>query len=91
LEIENVLYALPGIREAAVVGLPDPIVGTAIKAVVAIDRDSNMTAQDVIRHCARHLEDFMVPKTVEFREALPKGETGKISRRLIAAEVAEST
>ena len=83
-EVENALYALPGIREAAVVGVPDPVLGLAIKAVVAVDAGAKLTAHDVIRHCARHLEDFMVPKTVEFRDALPKTESGKISRRLVA-------
>jgi amino acid adenylation domain-containing protein len=90
LEVENVLYLLPGIREAVVVGVPDPIVGMAIKAVVAVERDSGITAQIIIRHCARLLEDFMVPKTIEFRDTLPKAENGKISRRLIAAEISES-
>ena len=84
-EVENVLYALPGIREAAVVGVPDPILGLAIKAVVALSSGATLSAEDVIRHCARHLEDFMVPKHVEFRDALPKSDNGKISRREVAA------
>ncbi|MGH6923193.1 MAG: class I adenylate-forming enzyme family protein [Propylenella sp.] len=84
-EVENVLYALPGIREAAVVGVPDPILGMAIKAVVALEADAALTADDVLRHCAKHLEDFMIPKAVEFRDALPKSENGKIDRRSIAA------
>jgi acyl-CoA synthetase (AMP-forming)/AMP-acid ligase II len=88
-EVENALYALPGIREAAVVAVPDPILGSAIKAVVAADPQANLTAHDVIRHCARHLEDFMVPKMVEFRDALPKTESGKISRREVAADALE--
>jgi amino acid adenylation domain-containing protein len=88
-EVENALYALPGVREAAIVGVPDPVLGRALKAVVAADPHANLTAQDVIRHCARHLEDFMVPKLVEFRDALPKTESGKISRRLVAADTLE--
>jgi acyl-coenzyme A synthetase/AMP-(fatty) acid ligase len=82
-EIENVLYALPGVHEAAVIGMPDPILGAAIKAVI-VASDLTLSEQDVIRHCARHLEDFMVPKLVEFRDALPKTDSGKISRRLVA-------
>ena len=89
-EVENVLYALPGIREAAVVGAPDPILGMAIKAVVALAPGSDLTEQNIIRHCAKHLEDFMVPKLVEFRDELPKTDSGKISRRLVGAlEAAE--
>jgi acyl-CoA synthetase (AMP-forming)/AMP-acid ligase II len=88
-EVENVLYALAGVREAAVVGVPDPLLGLAIKAVVALDTFATLSAADVIRHCAKHLEDFMVPKHVEFRDELPKSENGKIARRQIEAEVLE--
>lgn len=85
-EVENAIYALPGIREVAVVGVPDAILGRAIRAVVVAD-DADITEQAVIRHCAAVLEDFMVPKSVEFRDALPKTESGKISRRSIEAEL----
>ena len=83
-EVESVLYALPGVREAAVIGVPDPVLGHAIKAVVALEPDVTITRDDVIRHCAKHLEDFMIPKAVEFRAELPKSENGKIDRREIA-------
>ena len=83
-EVENVLYALPGVREAAVVGTPDPVLGQAIHAVVALEPGAALSPADVIRHAAKHLEDFMVPKTVEFRAELPKSENGKINRRMIA-------
>ena len=85
-EVENVLYELAGLREAAVVGVPDPVLGMAIKAVVVKDPESSLGERDVIRHCASRLEDFMVPKIVEFRAALPKSANGKISRRQVLAE-----
>jgi acyl-CoA synthetase (AMP-forming)/AMP-acid ligase II len=84
-EVENTLYALPGVREAAVVGVPDPVLGMALKAVLALEPGAALTARDVIGHCAARLEDFMVPRQVEFRDALPKTDTGKISRRLLGA------
>ena len=85
-EVEAVLHAHPGIAEAVVVGVPDPVLGHAIGALV-IRADPSLTEKDVIRHCAAHLEDFMVPKIVEFRTELPKTDTGKVSRRLAAETV----
>ena len=82
-EVENVLYELAGVREAAVVGVPDPILGMALKAIVAAD--DGLTERDVIRHCAARLEEFMVPSLVEFRGQLPKSENGKIARKELAA------
>ncbi|KWT72036.1 Long-chain-fatty-acid--CoA ligase [Hyphomicrobium sulfonivorans] len=83
-EVENVIYALPGVAEVAVIGVPDAVLGSAIKAVVALEPGTDIGAQDVIRHCARFLEDYMVPKLVEFRPSLPKTDSGKISRRLVS-------
>lgn len=82
-EVEAVLHAYPGIAEAVVVGRPDPVLGQAIIALV-VATDDALSEKDVIRHCARHLEDFMVPRSIEFRKELPKTDTGKISRRLAA-------
>jgi long-chain acyl-CoA synthetase len=83
-EVEDVLYSLDGVVDAVVVGVPDEVLGQAIKAVVSVRPGAQLTAQDVLRHCARRLEDFMVPQHVEFRESLPVTSTGKISRRMIA-------
>ncbi len=83
-EVENVIYAFPGVAEVAVIGVPDPILGSAIKAVVAGEPGAALEAVEIVRHCARFLEDYMVPKFVEFRPSLPKTDSGKISRRLVA-------
>jgi amino acid adenylation domain-containing protein len=79
-EVEDVLYALAGVREAAVIGVPDPVLGHAIKAFIVADMSHAYTAAIVIAHCKSRLEPFMVPKHVEFRDALPKTDTGKIKK-----------
>ena len=78
-EIENVAYSLDGIIEAAVVGVPDPILGEAIKLLV-VTNNPQTTKAKVLAHCRKHLEDFMVPKYVEFRQTLPKTGSGKINK-----------
>ncbi|KQY13911.1 class I adenylate-forming enzyme family protein [Rhizobium sp. Root482] len=83
-EVEAVLHALGGVSQALVIGVADPVLGQAIRALV-VASDPQLCERDVIRHCARHLEDYMVPKSVEFRTFLPVTDTGKVSRRLAAA------
>ena len=71
------LYALAGIREAAVIGVPDAILGIPQSR----HRSTNAARRsDVIRHCAKHLEELMIPKFVEFAPRF-KTDSGKISRR----------
>ena len=83
-EVEDAIYALDGVAEVAVIGVPDAILGSAIKAVLTLRPGVAITRQDVLRHCSTRLEDFMMPKIVEFQESLPKTESGKISKRMIA-------
>ncbi|MBN2005629.1 MAG: AMP-binding protein [Anaerolineae bacterium] len=80
-EVESVLYRLPGVVEAAVIGVPDALLGEAVKAFLVCAPDANLTERDVLRHCAQHLEDFAVPKQVEFRTSFPRTESGKTQKR----------
>jgi amino acid adenylation domain-containing protein len=80
-EIEHVLYDLPEVLETAVVGVNDEILGQAIKAFVVLKDGRVLSERDVLAHCTRRLEPFMVPKSVEFLSHLPKTESGKIRRR----------
>jgi amino acid adenylation domain-containing protein len=82
-EVESVLYRMPGVMEAAVIGVPDPLLGEAIKAFVVSAPDAVLAERDIIRHCAQYLEDFSVPQMVEFRTSLPKTESGKIQKRAL--------
>jgi acyl-CoA synthetase (AMP-forming)/AMP-acid ligase II len=84
-EVENALYALEGVLDAAVVGVPHPLLGQAVKAVIVVKAGCSLEARDVQRHCAANLEDFMVPSIVEFRDELPKNERGKVLKRELTA------
>lgn len=81
VEVENAIYALVGIREAAVVGVEDAVLGQAIKAYVALDEGSELTVADIRRHCQANLENFMVPGEVVILPSLPKTDTGKIRKK----------
>ena len=78
-EVETVIYNLPGVKETAVIGVSDPVLGQAIKAFVVTD-GVELTEADVLLHCRDHLEDFMVPRFVEFCPELPKTTSGKIKK-----------
>jgi long-chain acyl-CoA synthetase len=80
-EVENAIYSIDGVREVAVVGVPDPLLGEAIKAFVVLDGGRRYTERDVIRHCLAQLENFMAPKFVEFVAELPRTDTGKVLKR----------
>ncbi|MDQ0471285.1 AMP-binding protein [Labrys wisconsinensis] len=84
-EIEDVLAKLPGVKEAAVVGVPDGAAGEAPKAFV-VRSDPALTAEAVRAHCKQHLTGYKVPKHVEFRDELPKSNVGKILRRELRAD-----
>ncbi|VVD93689.1 long-chain fatty acid--CoA ligase [Pandoraea eparura] len=80
-EIEDVVMLHPGVREAAVVGVPDPVAGERVKLVV-VAKDSQLNADTLLAHCREHLTAYKVPRIVEFRQGeLPKTTVGKILRR----------
>jgi len=79
-EVENILYEIDGVVEAAVVGVKDEVLGEAIKAYVVLKEGITLTEKDILRFCSRHLEEFMVPKYIEFSKELPKTSTGKIKK-----------
>jgi len=82
-EVENALYALEGVQEAAVIGVPDPTLGEAIKAFLVLRAGYSYGERDVIRFCLGRLESFMVPKHVSFVAELPRTDTGKIKKAVL--------
>ena len=81
-EVEHVLHALPGVREAAVVGVPDPILGEAVRAFV-VTADPALTERQILAHCRAHLADYMMPRDVVLRRELPRTPSGKVDKKAL--------
>ncbi|MNO42777.1 Long-chain-fatty-acid--CoA ligase FadD13 [compost metagenome] len=79
-EVEELILAYPGIAECAVIGLPDPLWGEAVTAVVVTQGES-IDGDALIRHCHAHLAGFKTPKAVlQQRDPLPRTPTGKVQK-----------
>jgi long-chain acyl-CoA synthetase len=84
-EVEDVIAALPEVREVAAIGVPDAVQGERVKVFI-VKRNSSLTAEQVIAHCRKNLTGYKVPKLVEFRDELPQTNVGKILRRALRDE-----
>jgi acyl-CoA synthetase (AMP-forming)/AMP-acid ligase II len=89
-EVEAVLHRHPDISEAAVLGTSDDLWGEAVTAVIVRRSGHDVTAQDVVRHCKGLLADYKKPRKVVFVDALPKGNTGKISKQELQLMISDS-
>ncbi|GAB5905373.1 AMP-binding protein [Mycobacteroides chelonae] len=92
IEVEDALISHPGVREAAVVGVPDDKWGEVVTAVVVISvtdpGTDPPTGPDLIAHCREHLAGYKCPKRVEFVDSLPRTATGKIQKFRIRQQLA---
>jgi long-chain acyl-CoA synthetase len=79
-EVEDVLHELPGVVLAAVIGIPDPLLGEAVKAFIVAAPDAHLVEKEVMKHCLARLENYMVPKVVSFVPALPMTNSGKVNK-----------
>lgn len=78
LEVEEAIRAHPRVREVVVLAAPTPHGDELVRAVIVAD--GACAADEIVAHCAARIADFKVPSRIEFRDSLPKSETGKILR-----------
>ena len=82
-EIEDVLYGLSEVAEAAIIGVPDDRWGETGKAVLVLKPGKTLDSDAIIAHCLANLAKFKVPASVEFIDALPRNATGKVLKRVL--------
>ncbi len=80
-EVEEAIYAHPAVAEAAVIGIPDATMGEEVHAIVATKAGQLVTEAELIDFVKQRIAPYKYPRTVEFRDSLPKGATGKILKK----------
>jgi long-chain acyl-CoA synthetase len=80
IEVENVLHGLGGVSQVAVVGVPDDLLGEALRAYVVLEGGAALTEEQILRFARSKLENFMVPREVVLLDELPHTESGKVRK-----------
>jgi len=90
-EVENVLFQLPQVADAAIIGVPNERWGEVGMAIIVCKPEQPLEQGDVIRHCLGRLAKFKVPQSVVFVDALPRNATGKVLKRALRVQFVGST
>lgn len=85
-EVEEVLFLHRGVKEAVVVGVPDPYRGETVKAYIVAKEGYTLDESEIIHFCRQNLAAYKVPRSIEFRNELPKSLVGKVLRRVLLEE-----
>jgi acyl-CoA synthetase (AMP-forming)/AMP-acid ligase II len=88
VDVEAVLHDHPDVREAAVVGVPHPVLGEDVAAAVVLVPGSATTPDDLREHCAEHLADYKVPRRIMVVDELPRNATGKVLKAQVRQTLA---
>jgi acyl-coenzyme A synthetase/AMP-(fatty) acid ligase len=81
LEVENVLQAIPGIREAAVIGVQNKTFGQTVQAFIVTDETMTLKERQLKMICLAKMENYMVPQSITFLTEMPKNQNGKIDKK----------
>ena len=90
-QIENCIVELPAVVTAAVIGEPDLVRGEAIKAFVVLRAGAQLTADDILAHCACHMANYMTPRDLVFIDQLPINAHGKIMKTELRKMVTDNS
>jgi long-chain acyl-CoA synthetase len=85
-EVEEILYMHPKVMEACVVGIPNTLRGELVKAYIVLKPGEEATVDEIRTFCKEYLTLYKIPKSVEFRQEIPKSQVGKVLRRLLVEE-----
>ena len=84
-EIENVLFEHSAILEAAVIGIPHPVLGEDQKAFVVLKEGHRLSADAIVEYCRKNLASYKVPRQIEFIDTLPRNAAGKVLKEVLRA------
>ncbi|NYT65299.1 AMP-binding protein [Alcaligenaceae bacterium] len=90
-EVERVLYQIEGVQEAAVIGIPDPIWGERVVAVLVMDNEQTLSMNDIQAHCEGKLAKFKIPKQLLLTGSLPRNPSGKVLKRVLRDQLSKVT
>lgn len=90
-EVERVIYEIPGVREVAVIGLPDDRWGEKPVAIVVLADDAKLDLSDLTDFCRARIAAFKVPRQLIIRDSLPRNPSGKVLKRVLRAELEATT
>jgi len=86
IEVEDIILQHEAVEEVAVIGVPDQIQGSEVKAVIVTRKGHSVTGEEIVEFCRQYLPVYKTPKYIEFREALPKSATGRVLKRALRNE-----
>jgi len=87
VEIENVIYKINGIKEAAVIGIPDEIQGESIVVFITLHNSVYLSEKEIQKECSLNLESFMIPQKITFLDEMPKNINGKIDKLKLRKDI----
>ncbi|PYF05858.1 class I adenylate-forming enzyme family protein [Ureibacillus chungkukjangi] len=90
IEVEEVLYQIPQVLEAAVVGIPHEVYGEVPKAFVVAKENQALTEEEVLTYCGTQLAKYKIPMEVEFLKELPRNASGKVLKHTLRPQVSET-